>query len=47
MWEYVNDTTQRLQVHGGWLYRTKPVMSGPSTPFAMCFVPDASVDRAN
>ncbi|UTC29684.1 hypothetical protein BAJUN_00540 [Bajunvirus bajun] len=37
--EEAAEKTDRLKVEGGWVYRTRTVYTGGSSP-AMCFVPD-------
>lgn len=40
-WERINETTERLQVHGGWLVRSKDMTNRGSMAMAQSFVSDA------
>lgn len=37
------EKTDRMRVEGGWLYRTRTVYSGGSSP-ALAFVPDTPIE---
>lgn len=43
-WEDVNDDTERLEVPGGWLVRTKHDVRRVQEAMAMVFVPDPNRD---